>query len=93
MPYISVVTPTYNEEDNIVELCEEVKKIFIIIPSPTCKTQCSFNMQPIRTLLMEYTREKDLYKYFDVDGVYFQKTLNYEKLMHSANFNCTKCFK
>jgi len=28
MPYISVVTPTYNEEDNIIELCEEVKKIF-----------------------------------------------------------------
>jgi len=72
---------------------EEVNKIFIIIPSPTCKTQCSFNMQPIRTLLMEYTREKDLYKYFDVDGVYFQKTSNYEKVMHSANYNCTKCFK
>lgn len=28
MPYISVVTPTYNEEDNIVELCNEVQKIF-----------------------------------------------------------------
>ena len=42
---------------------------------------------------MEYTRKKDLYKYFDVDGVYFQKTSNYEKLMHLANFNCTKCFK
>lgn len=72
---------------------EDVNKIFIIIPSPTCKTQCSFNMQPIRTLLMEYVREKDLYKYFDVDGVYFQNSKNYEKVMHSANFNCTKCFK
>lgn len=72
---------------------ENLNKIFIIIPSPTCKTQCSFNMQPMRTLLMEYTREKDLYKYFDVDGVYFQKTSNYEKVMHSANYNCTKCFK
>ena len=28
MPYISVVTPTYNEEDNIIALCEQVKKIF-----------------------------------------------------------------
>ena len=28
MPYITVVTPTYNEQDNIVELCKEVKKIF-----------------------------------------------------------------
>ena len=28
MPYISVITPTYNEEDNIVELCNEVQKIF-----------------------------------------------------------------
>ena len=28
MPYISVVTPTYNEEDKIVELCNEVQKIF-----------------------------------------------------------------
>ena len=28
MPYISVVTPTYNEEDNIVDLCEQVQKIF-----------------------------------------------------------------
>ena len=28
MPYISVVTPTYNEEDNIVELCNAVQKIF-----------------------------------------------------------------
>ena len=26
MPYITVVTPTYNEQDNIVELCKEVKK-------------------------------------------------------------------
>jgi polyisoprenyl-phosphate glycosyltransferase len=28
MPYISVVTPTYNEEDNIVELCNAVQKVF-----------------------------------------------------------------
>ncbi len=28
MPYISIVTPTYNEEGNIVELCKEVDKIF-----------------------------------------------------------------
>ena len=28
MPYISIVTPTYNEEENIVELCNEVQKIF-----------------------------------------------------------------
>ena len=28
MPYISVVTPTYNEEANIVDLCKEIKKIF-----------------------------------------------------------------
>jgi len=28
MPYISVVTPTYNEEDNIINLCDEVEKIF-----------------------------------------------------------------
>ena len=28
MPYISVVTPTYNEEENIVELCNAVQKVF-----------------------------------------------------------------
>ena len=28
MPYISVVTPTYNEEENIVELCNSVQKVF-----------------------------------------------------------------
>ena len=28
MPYISVVTPTYNEEENIVALCQQVEKIF-----------------------------------------------------------------
>tara|TARA_A100001011_G_scaffold372153_1_gene430258 strand:- start:485 stop:1417 length:933 start_codon:yes stop_codon:yes gene_type:complete len=28
IPYISVVTPTYNEEQNIIELCNEVEKIF-----------------------------------------------------------------
>ncbi len=28
MPYISVVTPTYNEEENIADLCEQVRKIF-----------------------------------------------------------------
>ena len=28
MPYISVVTPTYNEEENIVKLCNAVQKVF-----------------------------------------------------------------
>ncbi len=28
MPYISVVTPTFNEEENIVDLCNQVESIF-----------------------------------------------------------------
>ena len=28
MPYISVVTPTFNEEENIADLCNEVEIIF-----------------------------------------------------------------
>ena len=28
MPYISIVTPTFNEEDNIENLCTSVENIF-----------------------------------------------------------------
>lgn len=72
---------------------EKIKKLYIFIPSPSCKRKCMFNMQPDRTLLLDYYRESDLRLYFDVTEVYFFNTNSFNQLVRKAGFNCINCFK
>jgi amidophosphoribosyltransferase len=67
-------------------------KIFIALPTPQCRTQCHVNMQPPRSMLMEYQRTEDLSTYFDVDGVYFKGLNNFKTEICSNGQFCHTCF-
>jgi len=70
----------------------KVKEIFIFIPSPVCRSQCKYNMQPARVMLSNYIRDDDLKNYFGVGGIYFQSLDNYTKLMFNHGYKCINCF-
>ena len=70
----------------------DVGKVFIAIPTPQCITQCVFNMQPKRALLLEYIRAEDLLNYFDVNGVYFKSGEMYISELEERAAFCTSCF-
>lgn len=70
----------------------EVKGVFILIPTPESKLQCNYNMQPKRTMLLEYFRSSSLDTYFGVNGVLFQPHETFSACMIDANHHCTKCF-
>ena len=69
-----------------------VGKVFIAIPTPQCISQCLFNMQPKRSLLLEYIRAEDLPNYFDVNGVYFKSGKMYTSELEERSAFCTSCF-
>lgn len=69
-----------------------VNEVYFFIPSPECKFRCEFNMQPDRTLLSEYVRDTGLPAYFDVNGVYFQDKITFDKILSRSGKHCSKCF-
>jgi hypothetical protein len=69
-----------------------VNEIYILIPTPECKNQCNYNMQPDRTLLAEYIRPSDMASYFNVNGVFFQNLGDFEGIMSRFQYYCAKCF-
>ena len=71
----------------------KVKEIYIFIPSPICKLQCNFNMQPKRVMLSSYITKENLNDYFGVNGVYFQNLNVFQNTMRVSGFACIKCFK
>lgn len=69
-----------------------VKKIYIAIPTPKCHHQCHVNMQPPRSMLLEYQRSEDLPLYFDVDGVFFKNLTTFEHEINRVGRFCYQCF-
>lgn len=68
------------------------KKIYIAIPTPKCHSQCHVNMQPPRSMLLEYQRSEDLPLYFDVDGIFFKKVTAFEREINEVGRFCYQCF-
>jgi adenine/guanine phosphoribosyltransferase-like PRPP-binding protein len=78
-------------------LCQNLREsganyIFIALPTPPCVQQCPHSMQPARSLLMEYTRISQIAAYYDVNGVFFQNSDSFEKIVNQDENYCTKCF-
>jgi len=70
-----------------------VKEIYIFIPSPVCKSQCSYNMQPQRSMLSSYVSFENIAGYLNVEGVYFQNYKIFQNSMIQSGHACIKCFK
>jgi amidophosphoribosyltransferase len=70
-----------------------VKGVYLFIPSPICKSQCMFNMQPQRSILSKYTTLENIAGYFNVDGVFFQNLKIFQETMIESKHACIKCFK
>jgi len=70
-----------------------VREIYLFIPSPPCKTQCKFNMQPDRSMLLSYVSIENLAGYFNVNGIYLQNVRKFQNIMVDSNHACINCFK
>lgn len=80
------------------QVCEllleaEVKKIYLLIPTPECSNKCTYNMQPSREFLSEKYNKEELKKYFNVEDVIFQKFDIFKSIMEESGFNYLCCFE
>ncbi|MBO6218719.1 MAG: hypothetical protein J6N81_03980 [Treponema sp.] len=71
----------------------QVKEIHLAIPTPQCNHRCKNYMLPDRPMLLEYVREYELCKYFDVDSITFQDKNEFIKIAKSFNSGCMECFE
>lgn len=69
-----------------------VKEINIAIPTPQCKNQCAYYVQPSRSMLLEYIRDDMLEDYFDVNSVVFQDVINFKNVVNDLGNSCVTCF-
>jgi amidophosphoribosyltransferase len=70
-----------------------VKEVYLFIPSPVCKSQCAFNMQPKRSMLSSYVALENIAAYFNVNGIFFQEIKSFQNSMYESGHACIKCFK
>jgi amidophosphoribosyltransferase len=70
-----------------------VNEVYLFIPSPICRSQCAFNMQPRRSMLASYVALENIAAYFNVNGVFFQETRTFQNSMYESGHACIKCFK
>lgn len=69
-----------------------VEEIHLAIPTPECRNQCPYYVQPKRSMLLEYVREDMLEEYFNVESVTFQNREEFRNKVLSLGSACVKCF-
>ena len=78
----------------IVEKLREanVKKIFLLIPTPFNIRPCEYNIQPRRNVLLDYVRREQINEYFDVDAVHMSSVKSLTENLSAAKQLCYYCF-
>lgn len=71
----------------------EVKKIYLLIPTPECTTKCSYNLQPTREFLSGKYSNEQLKEYFRVKDILFQDYTTFKNIMEDSGFNYLCCFE
>ena len=70
----------------------EAREIYFFIPTPFNSSVCNYNIQPRRTLLLDYVRRNDFKEYFDVDGVIMGDLLSLKNNLTRQALLCHECF-
>lgn len=71
----------------------KLQQLHIAIPTPQCPNQCEYYVQPRRSMLLEYVREKMLPDYFDADSVTFQNMPGFLSVVDEIGKDfCLSCF-
>lgn len=68
------------------------KSIYLLIPTSKNYSQCEFNFQPKRNVLLEYIRLNRLNDYFDVNDIVFKKFNSMKEDLGVKNIHCFRCF-
>lgn len=70
----------------------QVKKIYLLIPTPPNIFSCMYNVQPERAILLDYIRRDQLGQYFDVNGIIMSKLSILTENLSSSKPLCHSCF-
>jgi len=69
-----------------------VNEIHLGIPTPECREQCPYYVQPKRLMLLEYIQRDMLEDYFEVESITFQAKENLREKVSELGNACMQCF-